>query len=383
MTVVGEKRSTWSRWNLHAEASRQLKGVRFVSTRDREAVTALVAGAAEQASVRLTPPELAAVPVEFQRTDGSSVFRPRHSTVYSSSEQLAAEDRLLERARRRTAPVVASNTVVRVLRSRRGHGPKVGVDQAAAVTAVVSSGRLLDVLVGPAGSGKTRTMALLRRVWELEHGRSSVVGLAPSAGAADVLAGELGIQAENTAKWLHDFRAGAAAFRAGQLVIIDEASLAGTRTLDAITHHAEAAGAKVLLVGDWAQLQAVEAGGRSRSSSTTGTTHPNSPTSTGSHTPGRPTPHWTYATAGPTSSTPTWPTDAFRAARPSTSSTPRIAPGGLTSPRDEAACWSHPPATRSPRSTNALERTGSSPTSSIRDERSSWRTRRERQSATR
>ncbi|HMT51516.1 MAG TPA: AAA family ATPase, partial [Dietzia sp.] len=50
-------------------------------------------------------------------------------------------------------------------------------------------------------------------------------------------------------------------FEAGQLVIIDEASLAGTLSLDRITHLAQDAGAKVLLVGDYAQLQSVDAGG--------------------------------------------------------------------------------------------------------------------------
>ncbi len=50
-------------------------------------------------------------------------------------------------------------------------------------------------------------------------------------------------------------------FRAGQLVIIDEASLAGTASLDRIVACAGEAGAKVLLVGDWAQLSAIDAGG--------------------------------------------------------------------------------------------------------------------------
>ena len=44
-------------------------------------------------------------------------------------------------------------------------------------------------------------------------------------------------------------------------MILDEASLAGTGSLDRITAVAEQAGAKVLLVGDWSQLQAVDAGG--------------------------------------------------------------------------------------------------------------------------
>src|SRR5690606_23147194 len=39
VAAVGEKRSTWRRWNLHSEASRQLMGVRFASAADREAIT--------------------------------------------------------------------------------------------------------------------------------------------------------------------------------------------------------------------------------------------------------------------------------------------------------------------------------------------------------
>jgi hypothetical protein len=45
------------------------------------------------------------------------------------------------------------------------------------------------------------------------------------------------------------------------LVIVDEASMAGTFELDAVTEQARNAGAKVLLVGDWAQLSPVSAGG--------------------------------------------------------------------------------------------------------------------------
>jgi hypothetical protein len=81
MNAVGEKRSTWHRWNLTAEAARQTMQYRFASTRDREAVTGMVVDAAERASLRLTPPELASTPARFQRPDGSSAFRPRHGTL--------------------------------------------------------------------------------------------------------------------------------------------------------------------------------------------------------------------------------------------------------------------------------------------------------------
>ena len=150
---------------------------------------------------------------------------------------------------------------------------------------IATSGRSLDVLVGPAGTGKSTTMAGLRAVWEAEHGAGSVLGLAPSAAAAEVLAEELGIDTENTAKWLYEHRreaerlhkigelerTGSAHFplsaatasatraraspraedelarwrlRAGQLVIVDEASLAGTFALDELVGAAGAAGSQ-------------------------------------------------------------------------------------------------------------------------------------------
>ncbi len=163
---------------------------------------------------------------------------------------------------------------------------------------VATSGRVVDVLIGPAGTGKSTTLAGLRAVWEAEHGPGSVKGLAPSASAAANLAAELGIATENTAKWLAEadrepsrmaqaqqLRAlaerlpaglsGAVGERVaeleaeikrwqlktGDLVLVDEASLAGTFALDRLTAQARQAGAKVLLVGDFAQLGAVGAGG--------------------------------------------------------------------------------------------------------------------------
>ncbi len=258
---VGERRSTWRRWNLYSEAARQLVDIRFASTSDREAVTGLVVDTAEHASVRLTPPELARTPVAFQRPDGSSVFRPKHGAVFSSQAMLDAEDRLLALTACSDAPAVDVTLVDRALRRRTPSGHRLSTDQAAAITRIAVSGRALDVLIGPAGTGKTTTLSALRAAWERQHGKGSVVGLAPSAPAAAVLADELKITTENTAKWLYEHDNDRWNFTAGQLVLIDEASLAGTMTLDRIAAHARDVGAKVLLVGDPAQLDAVDAGG--------------------------------------------------------------------------------------------------------------------------
>ena len=52
--------------------------------------------------------------------------------------------------------------------------------------------------------------------------------------------------------------------RAGQLVVVDEASLASTFALDELMSAALDAGAKVVLAGDPAQLSSVDAGGMFR-----------------------------------------------------------------------------------------------------------------------
>jgi conjugative relaxase-like TrwC/TraI family protein len=259
--VVGQKRSTWRRWNLHAEASRQLMGYRFTSTTDREAVLGVVVDAAERGSVRITPPESAISPLVFQRPDGSSVFRPKHGTLFTSTALLDAEDRLLQLAHTTTSPRAASATVAKMVGKRASNRSLLSADQTDAIAQIVGSGRVVDVLVGPAGAGKTTTLGVLRNVWEAEHGKGSVIGLAPSAAAAQVLADDLGIGTENTAKWVHAHTHDGWVLQAGQLLIVDEASLAGTFTLDTIATHAAEVGAKVLLVGDWAQLSAVDSGG--------------------------------------------------------------------------------------------------------------------------
>ncbi|MGY4856328.1 MobF family relaxase [Cryobacterium sp. AP23] len=261
MTAVSEKRATWRHWNLAAEATRQLAQQRFASASDREAVIGLVVDAAERASLRITPPELAPSPTSFLRADGTTVFRPKNATLFTSTELLDAESRLLERAADTTGPRVASATVCAASLARIPNGAVLAEDQLAALSAIAVSGRAVDVLVGPAGAGKTTAMNALRQAWEAAHHAGSVVGLAPSAAAAQVLAEDLGIPTENLAKWWQNHLDHGETFHAGQLVVVDEASLAGTLSLDRITTVAASAGAKVLLVGDYAQLHSVDAGG--------------------------------------------------------------------------------------------------------------------------
>lgn len=258
VATVEVKRAVWNHWNLMAEAAKQTMDLRFATPSDRETVVSMVVDACQGQSVSLTPPEMAISPVRFQREDGTSLFRPRHSAKYSSTAIIEAEARLLNRSEATTAPTVRSSALAQVVRHSNG---RLRPQQRAALESITASSRQVDLLVGPAGAGKTTTMRALRAAWIMEHGQGSVIGLAPSATAAQALADDLRVACDNTAKWLHEYDHGRTEPRAGQLVIIDEATLAGTTTLDRITDIAEAAGAKVLLVGDPYQLQSVEAGG--------------------------------------------------------------------------------------------------------------------------
>jgi hypothetical protein len=261
--AVSEKRGTWTRWNLLAEAARASKTLRLGSAPDRLRLVERVAQLAiDEHCLQLTPPHLLPSVAAFARADGVSAFRRHRADVFTSPTILAAEDRLLAAAASSTdGPRLDGATVGRVLAtSTSSHA--LAVDQRAAVQAVAASGRLVDVLVGPAGSGKTTTLRALRTVWESAHGPGSVIGLAPSATAANELAEALGISCENTAKWIHETQIQRRLhLQPGQLLIVDEASLAGTLTLDQLATQASQARAKLLLVGDHRQLASIDAGG--------------------------------------------------------------------------------------------------------------------------
>jgi conjugative relaxase-like TrwC/TraI family protein len=298
---VAERRATFTRANLLAEVHREFHGVRFASPNERITVAERTAALATSHSLLLSAPQLHHTPERLRRADGTSRFRGKGHEIYTTATVVDAEARLLDAGRQVGGSAVSEGTVTSVTAAKLpGRDHPFSLDQATALTQIVTSGRVLDVLVGPAGSGKTATMAGLRAVWEAHYGAGSVLGLAPSAAAAEVLAAELEIDTENVAKWLHEHRQEAdrlnriAQLRAelrsrsasprrrsllrrhlataeeevarwrlrrGQLVIVEEASLAGTFALDELVCAARDARAKVLLVGDQAQLSAVEAGG--------------------------------------------------------------------------------------------------------------------------
>ena len=110
-----------------------------------------------------------------------------------------------------------------------------------------------------AGSGKTTTLAAIAQAYE--HAGIPVAGVAPTGAAARVMS-EAGIPARTVERALLDREH---AIRAGirptpGIVLVDEAGTIGTRTLARLAEAVALADAKLVLVGDDAQLPAVAAG---------------------------------------------------------------------------------------------------------------------------
>ncbi|WP_264034778.1 AAA family ATPase [Mycobacterium interjectum] len=138
---------------------------------------------------------------------------------------------------------------------------------------MATSGARLQLALAPAGTGKTTAMAAVAAAWRNSGG--TVIGLAPTAGAAEVLAQDLASPTDTIAKLnqLTDTSTATPApaddparrwfdrISSDTLLIVDEAGMASTADLDTLIAHALARGASVRLIGDDQQLASVSAGG--------------------------------------------------------------------------------------------------------------------------
>jgi Ti-type conjugative transfer relaxase TraA len=127
----------------------------------------------------------------------------------------------------------------------------------------VTDGRDLGIVVGHAGTGKSAMLGLAREAWKAAG--YEVRGAALSGIAAENLESGSGIASRTIASLEHGWQQGRDLLTSRDVLVIDEAGMVGTRQLERVLSHATEAGAKVVLVGDPQQLQAIEAGAAFRS----------------------------------------------------------------------------------------------------------------------
>ncbi|MHB1596621.1 MAG: AAA family ATPase [Streptosporangiaceae bacterium] len=240
-----------------------------------------LAGQAGEDVLRLDAPEWPPVPDSLRRADGESIYRPHGAAQYATRAQLSMEEQMLADAQADGAPHLAREQCAALLGADltqidaqlRADAPApdgvtrggLRVDQATAAFLALTSPRRAELIVGPAGTGKTYTAARIAAAWR-QAGMGQVHGIAATSAGRNVLV-EAGVPvAENTAQFLGHLPGqpgarGATSLGPNALLILDEASTTSMPDLAAILRHAARSGAKVVITGDHAQLGAVSAGG--------------------------------------------------------------------------------------------------------------------------
>jgi conjugative relaxase-like TrwC/TraI family protein len=264
LTVMEASRSTWQMWHVRAEAQRQVRTIDVPAEYAAALVHLLVDEVLDRRCIALAALDDIEEPESLRRVDGSSVYRVAGADLYTSQRILDAEQRLVAAAGRRDGSAVGESAVDLALLEMAANGTALDAGQASLVRQMCSSGARVQLAIAPAGAGKTTAIRALTLAWTEDGGQ--VIGLAPSAAAAAVLAEETGIRADTLAKLTWSLDHGelpdwAAAVGPATLVIIDEAGMADTLSLDTAVQFAIGRGASVRLVGDDQQLAAIGAGG--------------------------------------------------------------------------------------------------------------------------
>jgi conjugative relaxase-like TrwC/TraI family protein len=197
----------------------------------------------------------------IRRADGVVAPVPLDERRWSTPEMIAVESRLVANALERQnegAAVLSELILSTSLRSSLRRLPSLGADQVEMVVKLATSGAGVECVEAAPGTGKTTALGVY--VAACRAAGVAVVGCAPSARARDEL--RLGARVDRcytVDKLLLELNRSSLEPRS--LVIVDEASMAGTRKLARLLDIARASGAKVVLVGDTKQLSSVDAGG--------------------------------------------------------------------------------------------------------------------------
>jgi conjugative relaxase-like TrwC/TraI family protein len=267
LTTMEEHRSTWQIWHVRAEAQRQIRSANLTTDKQEQLVELLVAEVLNTRSIPLTSTDdTIAEPAPLRRTDGSSVYTVAGAELFTSARILDAERRLVATAGRTDGRAVDEVAVDLALLESAANGVTLDAGQAALVRSMATSGARLQLGIAPAGCGKTTALSALTQAWLEGGGR--VLGLAPSAAAAAQLRDQTGAPSDTLAKltWSLQYQDSEPPdwilnIGPSTLVLIDEAGMADTLSLDAAVQFIVGCGGSVRLIGDDRQLAAIGAGG--------------------------------------------------------------------------------------------------------------------------
>lgn len=250
LTIITGEKSVFDRHDV----ARALH--RYINDDAQEFQSALAKVMASPALVELQP--------ERMNPETGEVERAR----YSTREMVEIESGLIESARRmhggrdhgvdqRHVARAIERQNAAIQRSAGDASAGLSDEQRRAIGHITGPERI-SAVVGFAGAGKSTMLAAAREAWEAEGYR--VHGAALSGKAAEGLEESSGIQSRTLASWSRGWENDRGQLGRGDVFVIDEAGMVGSRQLSRFVTEAEARGAKIVLVGDHEQLQAIGAG---------------------------------------------------------------------------------------------------------------------------
>lgn len=291
-TIISEQ-------NIQAEAERLTRGIR-VMPGQRDALTDMLVATETARLVPLTPQRYQLTPSmkrdrALSTWQGRAVSDQSDGIIYATGELLEAEQAFINRASMGYQPVnpMDKHQVADAIReaSATSRHP-LADDQREAANMLLNDPHMIVALHGPAGTGKTTTLNTLVKAYTRLQGENMVLGLAPTAVAAGELRESLGIGTETLAKVLYEARTGhleatlqatrqaydqatsipgrqtlreqCADLLAQQarlripehgVVIVDEAAMCDTISMDHLSRLCAQANAKIIMVGDEYQLR--------------------------------------------------------------------------------------------------------------------------------
>lgn len=184
---------------------------------------------------------------------------------FTSRDMIAAEQRLETAAGRLTGQArhgLDDRHRTGALATAEARGLVLSTEQRGALEHITGRDGLASV-VGYAGTGKSAMLGVAREAWE--RAGYQVHGVALSGIAAENLEAGSGIASRTIAALEYQWEKGRDQLSFNDVLVVDEAGMIGTRQMERLLSHAADTGAKVVLVGDSQQLQAIEAGAAFRS----------------------------------------------------------------------------------------------------------------------
>lgn len=270
--LAADRRSHFAERHLDSAVSDILRGYHTPGDMSVDDFHDAVYLRASQRAVELSARNVWDLPDSLTHLNGQAIDRNPGDTYFTSRAVMSMEDQVINAA---TAPVgfMATEESIQSAIAKYNAGSKFDVNegQEAMIRHLAATGTQSAAAVGPAGTGKTTSMKVLADIWRQDGHK--VIALSTQRTAAKGLADEIDADGYTldslTRPWRGEFDGTDAkdltglpvSIEPGDMLLVDEAGMASTDNLAAITDIAEASGAVVRMIGDPAQLSAVGRGG--------------------------------------------------------------------------------------------------------------------------